>query len=138
MVLVDGGGLLHPQRFGSACHLGVTSGYPTVGVAKNVLAVDGIDKPRASLQPGEALPLVTDSGEVLGAALVTGTRFVCFVYSLQRMCTRFFDGRRGCSALDCAATAPWGALPLATASVEVLGAALVTANAVHATCPWEV
>lgn len=41
VVLVDGCGLLHPRQCGSACHLGVHAGIRAVGVAKNVLAVDG-------------------------------------------------------------------------------------------------
>ena len=41
---MDGCGVMHPRRFGSACHLGVAAGIPTVGVAKNVYAVDGLDR----------------------------------------------------------------------------------------------
>ncbi|KAJ2078966.1 hypothetical protein H4R24_004116 [Coemansia sp. RSA 988] len=40
VVLVDGNGMLHPRRFGSACHIGVELGLPTVGVAKNFLHID--------------------------------------------------------------------------------------------------
>ena len=35
--MVDGGGQLHPRRFGSACMLGVASGLPTLGVSKSLL-----------------------------------------------------------------------------------------------------
>ncbi len=41
VVLVDGCGILHPRQCGSACHLGVTVGVPSIGVAKNLLAVEG-------------------------------------------------------------------------------------------------
>ncbi len=36
-VLVDGHGIAHPRRFGSASHFGVVMGVPSVGVAKRVL-----------------------------------------------------------------------------------------------------
>lgn len=41
VILVDGSGRLHPRRCGSACHLGVQEHMPTVGVAKNLLLVQG-------------------------------------------------------------------------------------------------
>eukprot|EP00983_Pelagomonas_calceolata_P128281 1161495-Pelagomonas_calceolata.AAC.1 len=44
VVLVDGCGLLHPQRCGSACHLGVVRSIPTIGVSKNVFAIGGLDR----------------------------------------------------------------------------------------------
>ena len=38
LVFVDGQGIAHPRRLGIAAHFGVTSGLPTIGVAKKVLA----------------------------------------------------------------------------------------------------
>ncbi len=36
IILVDGNGILHPRCFGSASHLGVTTGLCTIGVAKHL------------------------------------------------------------------------------------------------------
>ncbi|XP_019904984.1 endonuclease V isoform X4 [Esox lucius] len=76
VVLVDGNGLFHYREFGLACHLGVLSGLPCVGVAKNLLQVQGVTKSQqhqlqiASLQKGgDSFPLTAASGKVLGKAL---------------------------------------------------------------------
>lgn len=44
LVLVDGYGVLHPRRCGSASHLGVVAGVASVGVAKNLLVLEGLDR----------------------------------------------------------------------------------------------
>jgi len=41
VILVDGNGILHPRGLGTACHLGVKTGIPCLGVAKKLLYVDG-------------------------------------------------------------------------------------------------
>ncbi|MCD7443269.1 endonuclease V [Streptomyces lincolnensis] len=53
LVVCDGYGLAHPRRFGLASHLGVLTGLPTIGVAKNpfTFAHDDPDAPRGSTSP---------------------------------------------------------------------------------------
>ena len=72
LMLCDGHGLAHPRRFGIACHLGVTCGVPTIGVAKSRL-IGKHGEP--SERRGAWVPL-RDKGETIGAVLRsrTGTR----------------------------------------------------------------
>jgi len=67
LVLVDGQGLAHPRRLGIACHLGLVTGLPTIGVAKSLLV--GEHRMPAKRR-GAWTPLV-HRGETVGAALRT-------------------------------------------------------------------
>ncbi|MFJ1736742.1 endonuclease V [Streptomyces sp. NPDC088254] len=67
LVVCDGYGLAHPRRFGLASHLGVLTGLPTIGVAKNPFAFT-YDEP--GVPRGSASPLLAGPDEV-GRALRT-------------------------------------------------------------------
>ncbi|XP_066090591.1 endonuclease V isoform X1 [Saccopteryx bilineata] len=76
VLLVDGNGLLHHRGFGVACHLGVLTDLPCIGVAKKLLHVDGLEnnilhKEKINLLQagGNSFPLMGGSGVVLGVAL---------------------------------------------------------------------
>jgi deoxyribonuclease V len=70
LVVCDGYGLAHPRRFGLASHLGVLTGLPTIGVAKNpfTFVYEEPDAPR-----GSSSPLLADEKgeEEVGRALRT-------------------------------------------------------------------
>jgi len=42
VLMVDGNGLLHPRCCGTACHVGVATGLPTLGVAKNLHLIEDL------------------------------------------------------------------------------------------------
>jgi len=63
LILCDGHGRIHPRRFGLACHLGVATGIPTIGVGKSHYL--GQYEPPGP-QQGDWNP-ITDRGEVIGA-----------------------------------------------------------------------
>ncbi|GGV52773.1 endonuclease V [Streptomyces griseoflavus] len=67
LVVCDGYGLAHPRRFGLAAHLGVLTGLPTIGVAKNPFTFthDEPGAPRGSTSP------LLDGREEVGRALRT-------------------------------------------------------------------
>ena len=67
LLLCDGQGLAHPRRFGLACHLGVLTGIPSIGVAKSLLVGGHTPLPQTR---GAWRPLL-HKGEVVGAALRT-------------------------------------------------------------------
>ncbi len=67
LLLCDGHGLAHPRRFGLACHVGVVSQIPSIGVAKTrfVGSHEAVPLERGSWQP------LRDGSEVIGAVLCT-------------------------------------------------------------------
>ena len=100
MVLVDGAGMLHPRRAGIACHLGVVTGVPTIGVTKKLLCgqvdIDG-------MRPLESRPVVLED-QLVGAAIrpTSGSRRPLFVSpgngldlaSAEQMVRAVLSGRR--------------------------------------------
>jgi deoxyribonuclease V len=67
LLLCDGQGLAHPRRCGVACHLGVLTGLPAVGCAKNHLVGEHREP---GPWRGDREPLV-HGGDVLGCVLRT-------------------------------------------------------------------
>lgn len=77
ILFVDGNGLLHYRKFGSASHIGVLSGIPTIGVSKNILCVEQFNKKfisqiisKINKKKGEYFKLVGNSGFEYGAILM--------------------------------------------------------------------
>ncbi len=67
LLVCDGQGYAHPRRFGLACHLGVLTGIPSIGVAKSRLI--GVHEPVPDVK-GAWVPL-RDGDEIIGAVLRT-------------------------------------------------------------------
>jgi deoxyribonuclease V len=67
LILVDGQGYAHPRRLGIACHLGVLTGIPTIGVGKTRLV--GVHEAVPDVR--SAWVSLVDRGEDVGAVLRT-------------------------------------------------------------------
>lgn len=73
LLVADAHGRAHPRRFGFACHLGVLTEVPTIGVAKSLLVGEHGELPP---ERGARRPLVVedaDGPETVGAVLRTRT-----------------------------------------------------------------
>ena len=74
LFLVDGNGILHPRRCGSASHFGVRVGIPTIGVAKNIHQIDGLSRQIKTWMQAQGLqtyPLNGISGREYGHAYIS-------------------------------------------------------------------
>lgn len=78
VIFVDGNGILHPNQCGLASHLGVVIDTPTIGCAKKIFAIDGINKDITDQikQKFKGMGkktcfeyLIGDSGKIWGAAV---------------------------------------------------------------------
>jgi deoxyribonuclease V len=108
LVLCDGQGIAHPRRFGLACHFGVLTGLPCIGVAKSRLIGSHEEPPaekggRADLFDGDerigvvlrsrsgVRPLYVSSGHRVGLeSAVRYTLACCSRYRLPET-TRWAD-----------------------------------------------
>ncbi|QES47328.1 endonuclease V [Streptomyces venezuelae] len=68
LVVCDGYGLAHPRRFGLACHLGVVTGLPAMGVAKNPFT---FTHEEPGTRRGDFAALRADDGTEVGRAVRT-------------------------------------------------------------------
>jgi deoxyribonuclease V len=69
LLVCDGQGLAHPRRFGLACHIGVLTGLPSIGVGKTGFA-GKYQEPEPTR--GAVSPL-TENGDTVGSVLRTQT-----------------------------------------------------------------
>jgi deoxyinosine 3'endonuclease (endonuclease V) len=111
-VLVDGCGVLHPRRCGSASQLGLAAGVPTIGVAKNLLAVEGL----ATNSVREAMRREQETG-----AAAAGGRQQAHAEAEERM--RPVQPQRAQQAQQ-EPPSPAAAVLLSGSSGDVLGAAV--------------
>lgn len=76
LIMVDGFGILHPRDYGSASELGDIVNIPTIGVAKTLMCIDGMDEHVIKKEfrdkckkKGDVIMLTGESGKIYGAAL---------------------------------------------------------------------
>ena len=69
LLVCDGQGIAHPRRFGVACHLGVATGIPSIGVAKSRLCGRYVEP---DIEKGSRSDLC-DGEAILGCVLRTRT-----------------------------------------------------------------
>ncbi|MBC8102090.1 MAG: deoxyribonuclease V [Cytophagales bacterium] len=77
LLMLDGQGIAHPRRFGIACHVGLLTDTPALGVAKSVLTGRYENLGDA---PGDTAPLLY-RGETIGMALRSKARTNALILS---------------------------------------------------------
>lgn len=77
VLMLDGQGIAHPRRFGIACHVGLLTGIPAIGVAKSVLTGRFENLGEAA---GDTAPL-TYRGTIIGTALRSKPRTNALIIS---------------------------------------------------------
>lgn len=70
VLLVDGGGRIHPRGFGSACHAGIRFDVPSIGVAKSLL----LGEIHGAVSSFEDRAPVRANGQLLGYAYLSSRR----------------------------------------------------------------
>ena len=70
LLMVEGHGYAHPQRYGYACHAGAILGIPTIGIAKHPIRCDMMKHPGNERGMQQEMLM---GGEVAGVALRTRT-----------------------------------------------------------------
>lgn len=68
VLMIDGFGILHHREFGSASHLGLELDIPTIGVAKTLLCIDGLNEHVIKQEFREKCKKMGDYIELRGAS----------------------------------------------------------------------
>jgi len=86
VLMIDGNGILHHRGLGLASHLGVLLDMPAIGVAKNLLAVDGLQRETVEAEcdaklhaKGDFINLVGQKRGILGVAMRSDSKVPIFV-----------------------------------------------------------
>lgn len=75
VTLIDGCGIYHPRRFGSASQIGVNLNVPTIGISKSFLKLDGLNENDYIIDPEVqnvgSIDVITEEG-ILATGLYNG------------------------------------------------------------------